>query len=773
MVKGRGRAGCPRRIAELDRSELGVNVKLTILSFLLVSLSAFADAKSVRWTGAEDPNPDLLHILDVIKAKTGIELSLTDLMPLEDRKLATSHYTMYAQIAGGLPVSRQSLRIWRSLGTGDVIQVEARVDTPPPVTYLKAARAMTSDQTMDAVRRIVKANPDDPHVRGVEWKDEIEGTETVRFVKVKGKHGTYSIRLSTSGTVLSSEYKEFPQADQEISVPVRVYPFYEEVDGAPNSGQLDRIESELRYLKAKVQRPVDDPYAALKKNHYVDDKFDPLLGLTVAGRKKGYWAMGYVKSLADALLNQVPATENSFANGGIVLEGRYATVSLYPDAVTKFKPLAFTPAISGHFLPFWQAMAGNPDHEEMIPSASLRGRPITSLDDAWMRPNRRLANHDATSYINDGFDEVQVYWAITQMFESLQSSGFTDPDLSTRPFHAFLFDPDISYKDNAFYTDDTINFTTYSGNQQNMARDNSTIWHELGHGVMDRLMGDHIRLADTGGLSEGMADFVAQLVLNDVSGGAPFPGKEGLRIFNNMGFHLTNEVHDDGEAYGGAMNDLLRGAMAKYGRPGLEKVTDLTLEAMRLTRNHPGLTATDWFEHMLFADSLGSRNRRPGELKNLILQALNGRNFVFGAAQPASFTLKNGADEVTSTGPGSRPRPIVHKIAETDTVSYQLQVSLKSTGAYHFKYPVKVQVELRNGPLQGAIHWVGEEKNPLVFTLNSEADTVSVPLSATGKCDEINRPDGSCVDFAYVQIFNQGATRPSAKKRFYLRIYKK
>jgi hypothetical protein len=75
-----------------------------------------------------------------------------------------------------------------------------------------------------------------------------------------------------------------------------------------------------------------------------------------------------------------------------------------------------------------------------------------------------------------------------------------------------------------------------------MARDNTTIWHELGHGVMDRMMGDHIELADTGGLSEGMADFVAQLVVNDVTGGTDFPGKYAMRIFNNTGYYLTNEV---------------------------------------------------------------------------------------------------------------------------------------------------------------------------------------------------------------------------------------
>jgi hypothetical protein len=73
--------------------------------------------------------------------------------------------------------------------------------------------------------------------------------------------------------------------------------------------------------------------------------------------------------------------------------------------------------------------------------------------------------------------------------------------------------------------------------------------------------------------------------------------------------------------------------------------------------------------------------------------------------------------------------------------------------------------------LQGAIHWVGEEKGAQTYTLNSEADSVKIPLQVTGTCDRINREDGTCVDFAYVQVWNAGETkRPNAKKRFYLHI---
>jgi hypothetical protein len=756
--------------------------KVLVLTLFIIGVftrDAVATPQSLRWTGQEDRNAELTHILEVIRVKSGIELSITDLVPVEDRALATSQYTMLAQAVAGVPVAGQSIRIWKSLANGDAIQVEARIDKPthavaPAVHRMR--QAFTSQDTMALVRKAVERRSDDPYVRSIDWNDVWEDGKLVRRVRVKGKHGIHRLTVSLAQRqIIAQTYEEFPQADQagETSVPVQIYPIYEMVEGVTPVTVLPRIDSELRYLKTLVRRPVEDPYASLRLVHYQDDMWDPLLGLTVAGRKEGYWAMAYIKARAAELLAATPTSENSFSNGGLILDGRYVTVSLNPDIATTFKPLSFTPGLSGQFYPTYRVMADKPDHEEMVPMASLLGRPITSYDDAYNRLARILPDNDPVTYINDGFDELQVYWSVTQLFDSLHSMGFTDPDLSTRPFHAFLFNPDISYRDNAFYTDDTINFTTYSPGSANMARDNSTIWHELGHGVMDRLMGDQIQLADTGGLSEGMADFVAQLVINDVTGGTPFPGKELLRIFNNMGFHLTNEVHDDGEAYGGAMNDLLRAAMSRYGRPGLAKVTDLTLETMRLTRNHPGLTASDWFEHMVFADSLGnSPVRQGGELQALILKALNGRNFTFGNAENAKFTLKNGNDEVTSKGPGSRDNPIQLKLKADETASYTLNASVQDSATYAFKFPVTVRVDFKQGALQGAIHWEGEENNPLTFTLNSASESVSIPLKAYGKCQEINRPDGSCVDYAYVQIWNQGEThKPQAKKRFYLRIH--
>ena len=485
--------------------------------------------------------------------------------------------------------------------------------------------------------------------------------------------------------------------------------------------------------------------------------------------------MGWLRRQGAALRARLPSRENGFETGGVALMGRYVTVNLHAAAPERFTGLDFTPGYSAQLRPDWRegiTDTGEPSWE-MVPTGARTGRPLATADESWNRPARRLADNDPASYINDGFDELQVYFAVNQLFDSLRPMGFTDPDLAERPFHAFLFDPDISMRNNAYYTDDTINFTTYSPGEQNMARDNSTIWHELGHGVMDRLMGDMLHLADTGGLSEGMADFVAQLVVQAVSNGEAFPGSQDFRIINNTGFFLTNEVHDDGEAYGGAMNDFLQATIRAHGRPGLAMVSDVVLEAMRLCRDNPHLTARDWFEHMLFADELGRVGvREPGQLRELIIGTLAGRNFRLDSDETASFRVTNvtSSSELGSTGPGSRGHPILVELAAGEESSFDLEAALHSAGAYQFRFPVTVKVSYNGWALQGGIRWVNEDLGPQVFILNSEADLAKVRVTATATCDNVNRDDGSCVDYAYLQIFNDSERKPVAKKRFYLRV---
>lgn len=770
--------------------------KLGLIFSVAISMNAFADTQSIRWTGNDDSNSEYYHILDRINASLGTNLGSSDFLATEDRDLAFTHYKRFSQLVDGVPVQGMSLRIWTDRDSGATVQVEALVEGADSLrtirTFLSqkgiSARHITSQATSSELMRLtrvaVQEDGSDTQIQDVKWSDAWVDPRTnrrsstlVRTVRAKARRGTHIIEFELpSLRILRKSYEEFPQQDvgsAEFSLPAQIYPIYELAENGTQV--LQRAPGMLNYIRAQVPRPTTDIYSGLATQRYFDTNMDPVLGETESGRSQGFWSMSYIKRQAFHLRSQLALNDNTFAAGGVILDGRYATINLHPAVARSYQGLSFTPAPSSVFKPNWiESEASGNSVAEMIPGGSLLGRPLSSFADAWERPARILPNHDPASYINDGFDEVQVYYAINTLFDSLKENGWSDPELSTRPFNAFLYDPDISMKDNAFYTDDTINFTTYSPGAPNFARDNPTIWHELGHGVMDRMMGDNLHLADTGGLSEGMADFVAALVIQGVTQGRPFPGHREFRIINHTGFFLTNEVHDDGEAYGGAMKDMLDAAVAADSQNGLKKMVDLTLEAMRLCRDNPGLTAKAWFEHMLFADELGRPGvRDSGEMRQVILSSLAGRNFRMDDQPVAKLTLMNltSGQEVTDAGLGSRRRPLPVHLEPSSSVTYDLSVALQGTDQYQFHYPVTVKVQLRGGPIQGAIHWANEESQPLLFTLNSESDVAHIPLTASGTCDYSNRDDGSCVDYAYVQIWNNGETdKPVAKKRFYLKI---
>ena len=639
---------------------------------------------------------------------------------------------------------------------------------------------LSSSATIRAVREAL-SQADDRQIRSIKWNDYWFDGEPIRQVTVVARRGVHTLDLELlTGFVNRSEYREFPKADPtEFSLDTQVYPVYEEhLDAGGSTTPMTLVNKPLKHILKNRPSLNADPFIGLRNRRYFYSQLNELRGSTPEGQAQGFWSMDWLKARAEQLVAQAPTEPNDFSAGYAVLRGRYATVNLHPDAITSFRSqISFIPQLSPTLFTLWrevQGSGGQPDYE-VIPSSGFYGKPLQTAAEALSRSRQRDAQHDPAFYINQGFDEIQVYYAVTELFEQLHRFGFSDPELSTRAFNAYLYDPDIGMKDNAYYTNDTINFTTYSPRSLNYARDNSTIWHELGHGVMDRLMGDHLKFADTGGLSEGMADFIAELVLKASWGQDDFPGYSGFRIINSTNFYLSNEVHDDGEAYGGAMRDILVSAQNQFGASeGLAKITDLTLEAMRLTRDHPALTAEVWFRAMLFADSLGRPQvRAPGELSNLVSQALGSRNFRLDGGAVAKFTLVNGntGAEVLSSGPGSRGQPLAHTLRPDQSVDYVLQVRLQSSDRFQFHYPLKIRAEYRKGALQGAIHWKGEENGPLEVDLAREADTASLPVQASGRCDFSNRDDGSCVDYVYVQVIDP--TRPSqplAKKRFYLRI---
>ncbi len=763
----------------LNRKSYMVRLFFSAAIVLAACSNGFANnIRTYRWTNQMNMSDNIESVVAKLNQQTGLHLTYADFKLFERKDLATSRFSTYFQLSQGLPIQGALVRTWLNPNTGTLVQMEATLDdglmndnrgTRLHLNNFRGELMSAKLDTlpvMDYVRSIVLHHADDAVIGEIKWQDMWQGSELVREIKVKGRHGLHTITVSHfSRRVLNSKYEEFPQVD----VQALVYPIYEET--AEKRLPQERVIVTLKNI-SNVRKPsATDPYAPLQNRHYYENMSDLFLAETPEGQAKGFWSFNWLMRTAQGLFEAMPWAENSFANGGLYLEGQFATVSLHPG-VRDLKGLAVPLAYSGHYNLIWKtATIDGQEVGEVVPSSALFGAPLKSPDSALNRVARRLPDHDMISYINDGFDEIQVYYAINQLMTSLHGMGFNDPELSTRAFNAFLYDPDITMRDNAYYQNDTINFTTYSPKNQNFARDNSTIWHELGHGVMDRLMGDLITLADSGGLSEGMADFVAQLVVQDVTGGKPFAGSDEFRIVNKTGFNLTNEAHDDGEAYGGTMKDIMDLSIAKFGRPGLAKMTDLTLETMRLTRNHPALTANDWFEHMLFADEMGRPGIRvAGEMRELIVGALQSRNYRLDRGQVAQLTVMVGDQELTNASTGSRNKPVVRAIKDKEESQYNLSFRLKSSEVYPFKYPVTIELNYTGGPLEGSLKWKGKENGPLKVTLAKESDVATATVTALGTCEAVNRPDGGCSDYVYMKVYNAGADHPAAKKRFYVRL---
>lgn len=749
-------------------------------TFLLATLmAASAHAYEAKITKGQLTS-SLDALLEKASSETGATFKKSDFLLIEERELATSKFTMYVQTNSMIPVAETAVRIWTDLNSNELILAELHLNEKAQeeksllqAKFAKAkfsAGAIKSKQLSQAISAMiakeVAKHTTDAKVISMKSRDQWENGDLVRVVEVRARRGQHRITVSLlKNRVIRSDYTEFPQSET-VSLQANVFPIYEEVEG---TGQLLETEvKELRHIHSSISDAGENPLGALDAIKFREDRYSPLLAGTALGDMYDLWSEASIRKTVEGITAKLPVRSNSFEKG-LLLQGKFATIQIHPAAKEAFKDINFDLKPTVNHMLGWNVVDGA---YEAKPTPGFAGKPLTSAEEALARIPYRHPKNDPVTYINSGVDELQVYYAVTVLMESLADMGFSDKELSEKPFHAFLFDPDIGMQNNAYYTDNTINFTTYTPTNPNLARDNPTIWHELGHGVMDRLMGPLLTFGDTkagyGGLSEGMADFVASIVVEDLTNGKTFPGKQDFRIVNNTGFYLTNEFHDEGEAYGGVLNDMLHTVIKNDGREGLVAFTDLTLEAMRLTRNHPALTAALWFEHMVYADSLGSAVRAPNRFTQLMNEALSKRNFAFDPSfKPAQMKLSFKDTVLTSTSPASREKALKHCV--TTGAAYDLKLAMTAGDSDFIKFPATVKVEYQKGALQGAIKWAGEESNPQVYTVADASELLTIPVQALG-CDSINQPDGSCKDYAYVQIYNQGEAKPIAKKRFYLNL---
>lgn len=737
------------------------------------------DTISLRFVNG-DAGTSLSEILTLINSKVSAHFNESQFYLTENRVLANHRYMRFVQLKAGIPIAKRSIRVWIDLKTSQSHQVEAlleNIDSAHSHTFEEIVSFDESSETEDVAKakKIVGGGK----IKSIRTERQWHNQKLVRQVVIKNTVGIYEYYFQ-NGKLVSQEFNHYPDSGRrEYTLPAKIYPMWE-FSGSEENNPTQRVNAKLKYLSTSVKTaPLSNMYSPINEAELRYSKYSEDKGSTPAGIANGFWSFDYLRNELNKVYNSMKDVSNLPTSGKARLSGRYTTVYLHPNAPLSFEGLQFTPETSPqHSVGFSEL----PNDDAKINVSTLPyGLPISSIVDLANRialPVNNLPDNDPVQLINNGFDEVQVYYAINALFDSLKPMGFTDQDLSTRPFTAILFDPNIEYRDNAYYDSDTINFTTYSKGQLNYARDNTTIWHELGHGIMDRLMGSHLKFADSGGLAEGMADFIAQLVVMERTNGQDFPGRNQMRIFNKTGFHLTNESHDDGEAYGGAMQDMLLASIQKFGfADGLKRMGDLTLEAMRLTRDHPGITAEAWFERMVFADSLerslelAGAPRIPGEMREVILDALKGRNFSIETSDVyATITLKNETSEILDKNLGSRRSPIPVQLREDETKTFALNLKLNDGNLFQFKYPARVRVGFEGGPLQGAIRWVNQENLFTEYLIHSPGELLQISVTLKGVCDSVNKEDGSCTDFIYVQVFQHGEPTdgyPVAKKRFY------
>ncbi len=166
-----------------------------VLSIIYVGTATAA--VQTRWTDQEDANAEFSNVLTVLNARTGEQYVAGDFKLLEATRLATSMFETYAQVVGGIPVRARNLRIWKDPTSGRTIQVEALLEEKVQAATWMAVHQQTgvrpnqliarlsSQDTMEIIRSVVKAHRDDRLIQKVDWKDQWRDGQIFRFVEVK------------------------------------------------------------------------------------------------------------------------------------------------------------------------------------------------------------------------------------------------------------------------------------------------------------------------------------------------------------------------------------------------------------------------------------------------------------------------------------------------------------------------------------------------------------------------------------------------------------
>lgn len=182
--------------------------------------------------------------------------------------------------------------------------------------------------------------------------------------------------------------------------------------------------------------------------------------------------------------------------------------------------------------------------------------------------------------------EVFLDWLATLGAPSLPCIARGEPATLLANYKAYV-DGETVLIGNASYVGDCALTAAFGqGPAADWGYDGEVVYHELGHGVVERLMGEgrrlgrlHLRpeavLRDAAAINEGVADFLASVVSGDPRHAeyvSEVGGGQGRRLDNTLGCprSISGEIHADGEIVGAALWD----AYLERGEPLVLAVLD-------------------------------------------------------------------------------------------------------------------------------------------------------------------------------------------------------
>ena len=218
---------------------------------------------------------------------------------------------------------------------------------------------------------------------------------------------------------------------------------------------------------------------------------------------------------------------------------------------------------------------------------------------------------------NTHFDESNAYFHLDRVHDFFRGLGFTGMDRVARAWVHYG-----TNVDNAFFSplEDRIRFG--DGSRFNdFAKEEAVIYHEYSHAVLHRIVALEYA-QEAGAINEGQADYFACSLSGDPKIGEWVGAKAGMPFLRNLenGLHYpedcTNEVHDDGRIWGGALWDLRRVLGAG--------ITDRLVHGSHFFLK-PG---EPWFRDAYQALLVADQNQHGGRNKAVIAEVFRKRGIV-------------------------------------------------------------------------------------------------------------------------------------------------